>query len=46
MDGISLFTSFVQIFYVWMAPFFLVWYLMAKRVEQAASGDRSEKCPA
>ncbi|MGC9083371.1 MAG: hypothetical protein ACP5ME_09355 [Anaerolineae bacterium] len=46
VDGISLFTSFVQIFYVWMAPFFLVWYLMAKRVEQAASGDRSEKCPA
>lgn len=35
VDAISLFTSFYQIFYVWMAPFLLIWYLLAKRTGKA-----------
>ncbi len=31
VDVVSLFTSFVQFFYVWLGPFFLVWYLLAQR---------------
>ncbi len=31
IDAISLFTSLYQIFYVWMAPSLLLWYLLAER---------------
>jgi len=34
VDVISLFTSWEQIFYAWMAPSLLLWYLLAERTYQ------------
>lgn len=34
IDAISLFTSLAQIFYAWMAPSLLLWYLLAERTHR------------
>lgn len=36
---VSLFTSFPQFFYGWMAPFFLIWYLLAQRTWETTLSD-------
>ena len=32
VDGIVMFSSFDQLWYWWLAPFFLGWYLLAQRL--------------